>query len=482
MLKVKNLTVNAGEQTLVNNISFTIGRGERIGLIGESGSGKSLTALSIMGLNDLPNSGETTLDGESSSAFRGTRVAMIFQEPMTALNPLMRVGKQIEEMMTLNGVSKKDARTRLEKLLFDVSLPTRAARSYPHELSGGQRQRALIAMALANDPELLICDEPTTALDVTVQKHIVDLLMRLTEERGTALLFITHDLGLVSHTCERLLVMKAGEIVEEGTTVEVLQRPQHAYTQRLLDASVLATPDIVENYGDPIITVNNVSRSFKKVVALKDASLTVHQGERVGIVGGSGSGKTTLLKLIAGLDRPTRGSVAVSGGLHMVFQDPQSSLNPRMTIEHIVAESLLGWSAEAKSERVKEVLAQVSLSEDMLHRYPHEFSGGQRQRISIARALAPKPSILLADEPVSALDVSVRKQILDLLDSLVKEYGITLVFVSHDLTVVRNICTSVIVMDQGEIIERGRVDEVYDNPQTDYTRTLLEAVPRLQIY
>ncbi|MCK2199292.1 ATP-binding cassette domain-containing protein [Corynebacterium callunae] len=476
VLKVENLNIGPG---LVKNISFDIAPGERVGLIGESGSGKSLTALTIMGLTDLPHTGTTTLDGEASWTHRGKRIAMIFQEPMTALNPLMRVGNQITEIMQVHGVSKKDAQARMKKMLLDVALPERVARAYPHELSGGQRQRALIAMAMANDPEVLICDEPTTALDVTVQKQIVELLLKLSAERGTALLFITHDLGLVAQTCARVLVMKAGEIVESGPISTVLESPQHAYTQRLLEASVLDTPEIVENYGEPVVEVSEVSRHYKKTTALDAVSVTVRKGERLGIVGGSGSGKTTLLKLLAGLDKPSSGTIKVAGGTQMVFQDPQSSLDPRMKIRDIVAETLIGWPAAEKIARVKEVLSQVGLGEESLDKYPHEFSGGQRQRISIARALAPKPAILLADEPVSALDVSVRKQVLDLLSSLISEYGITLVFVSHDLAVVRHICTSVVVMNQGEIIERGRVDLVYDNPQNDYTKLLLDAVPRL---
>ncbi len=364
-------------------------------------------------------------------------------------------------------------------MMEDVSLPSRAMRAYPHELSGGQRQRALIAMAMANNPDVLICDEPTTALDVTVQKQIVDLLLRLASERGTSLLFITHDLGLVARTCERVLVMRAGKIVEEGTVATVLSAPRHEYTQQLLAASVLSTPPVVENYGAPVVEVTDLSRVFRRTVALDAVSLTVHSGERLGIVGGSGSGKTTLLKILAGLDKPTSGTVRVEGGTQMVFQDPQSSLNPRMKIMDIVAEPLIGWSASARRERVVEVLGEVGLGAEILDRYPHEFSGGQRQRISIARALGPKPAILLADEPVSALDVSVRRQVLDLLSKLVDEYGITLVFVSHDLTVVRHICTTVVVMDQGRIVEHGRVDKVYADPHHEYTRTLLEAIPRL---
>ncbi|KEI23848.1 ABC transporter ATP-binding protein [Corynebacterium glutamicum ATCC 14067] len=479
MLKVSDLTVG---NNFVHNVSFEVNPGERVGIIGESGSGKSLTALSIMGLTDLPTTGQITFNGKPSATFRGTRIAMVFQEPMSALNPLMRIGRQIEEMMTLHGASKKDARARLKSLLIDVSLPERTASAYPHELSGGQRQRALIAMALANDPDLLICDEPTTALDVVVQKQIVDLLLRLTKERGTALLFITHDLGLIARTCERLLVMKSGEIVERGDTEVILRSPAHSYTQQLLDASILDQPEIATDSGAPVvIDVEEASKRFKETTALHKVSLAVRKGDLLGIVGGSGSGKTTLLKLIAGLDKPTTGTVAVAGGVQMVFQDPQSSLNPRMKIKDIVAEPLLGWNAAEKTARVAEVITQVGLSPDVLDRYPHEFSGGQRQRISIARALAIKPAILLADEPVSALDVSVRKQVLDLLQQLVEEYGITLVFVSHDLAVVRHLCTTVWVMEQGRVLEQGPIDSVYDHPQTEYTKELLDAVPRLSL-
>lgn len=476
MLEVNNLTIGDG---LVKDVSFTIAPGERVGLIGESGSGKTLTALAVMGLTDLPWSGTTLVSGIPSWTHRGKKITMIFQEPMTALNPLMRVGRQIEEIMRIHGVGKREARERTARMVEDVALPQRALRAYPHELSGGQRQRALIAMAMVNNPDVLICDEPTTALDVTVQQQIIDLLLRLADQRGTSLLFITHDLGLVARTCQRVMVMQQGRIVERGPVAEVLATPSHDYTRTLLSASRLDTPVIVENYGETVVEVNEVSRIFRKTTALDSVSVTVRSGERLGVVGGSGSGKTTLLKLLAGLDEPTSGTVRVQGGTQMVFQDPLSSLNPRMRIADIVAEPLIGWSAAQKHARVVEVLGEVGLGPEVLGRYPHEFSGGQRQRISIARALGPKPAILLADEPVSALDVSVRKQVLDLLADLVAEYGITLVFVSHDLAVVRHVCTSVVVMDQGRIIERGRVDEVYADPQHDYTRTLLEAVPRL---
>lgn len=476
MLEVRDLNIGDG---LVKDVSFTIEPGERVGLIGESGSGKTLTALAVMGLVDLPRSGTTLIDGIPSWTHRGRKITMIFQEPMTALNPLMRVGRQIEEIMRIHGVGRREARERTARMVEDVALPPRALRAYPHELSGGQRQRALIAMAMVNNPDVLICDEPTTALDVTVQQQIVELLLRLADQRGTSLLFITHDLGLVARTCQRVMVMQRGRIIERGPVSTVLDAPSHDYTRTLLAASRLDTPAIEENYGEVVVEVDHASRVFRKTVALDSVSVTVRSGERLGVVGGSGSGKTTLLKLLAGLDEPTSGTVRVQGGTQMVFQDPLSSLNPRMRIADIVAEPLIGWSPADRQARVVEVLGEVGLDPEVLNRYPHEFSGGQRQRISIARALGPKPAILLADEPVSALDVSVRKQVLNLLADLVEEYGITLVFVSHDLAVVRHVCTSVVVMDQGQIIERGRVDEVYADPQHDYTRTLLEAVPRL---
>ncbi|AKK06661.1 putative phosphonate C-P lyase system protein PhnK [Corynebacterium mustelae] len=479
VLSVTNLNV----KNVVSDVSFDIAPGERVGLIGESGSGKTLTALSIMRL--ISSTGAITLSGHRIDAFdektmctiRGKRVAMVFQEPMTALNPLMKVGKQITEAIMIHSrVPKKLAHAQAEELLEKVELDPQLMRRYPHQLSGGQRQRVLIAMALAHDPELLICDEPTTALDVTSQRAIVDLIVKLVRERGTGLLFITHDLGLVAQTCERVLVMRRGEIVESGAVTDILENPQQDYTKTLLAASILPAAKPAQHSDEVVIRIQDASKSYRNTVAVDHVSLDVHRGERLGIVGGSGSGKTTTLKLIAGLIRPQQGTIEVADSMQMVFQDPMGSLNPRMRIKDIVAETL----PTPNPQRVIEVLTEVGLdATDMLDRFPHEFSGGQRQRISIARALAPKPKILLADEPVSALDVSVRKKVLELIDTLVSEHNLSLVFVSHDIQVVRSVCTTVAVMNQGRIVEYGPTAEVLTTPATAYTRSLIDAIPSL---
>jgi len=471
ILSVTGLRVGDG---LLDDITFTVGRGERVGLIGESGSGKSLTALSIMGLlpRGLSATGSVVLEGQELIGLpdrrirplRGRVMSMVFQEPMTALDPLMTVGKQVQEAAHRSDVAG---------LFEQVALDPARMNAYPHELSGGQRQRVLIAMALAQEPDLLICDEPTTALDVTVQDQILDLLDRLVDETGVSLLFITHDLGVINRMCRRVLVMSGGSVVEEGTTEQVLRAPEHPYTQRLVAASLPGEPAEVREVGPPVLTLSNVTREYGTTKALDDVSLVVHRGERLGIVGGSGSGKTTLLRQLAGLDSPTSGTVRVDAGVQVVFQDPQSSLNPRLRVGRSVAE---GGGDHA---RVLEVLAEVGLPPDAAERYPHQFSGGQRQRISIARAVAGRPEILLADEPVSALDVSVRAQVLELLDRLVDEYGLTLVFISHDLSVVREVCSTVAVMYRGRIVEHGPTEAVWADPQDEYTRSLLAAIPRI---
>jgi peptide/nickel transport system ATP-binding protein len=601
VLDVHGLSVRVGETNLVSDVTFAIGRGERVGLIGESGSGKSLTGLSLMGLlpEDLVASGSVRLPGpdldvvgaddDAMSRIRGRDVAMVFQEPMTALNPTMRVGDQVAEALLIHRTKtdRSAARRRAMELLGQVRLPEPAdtARAYPHQLSGGQRQRVVLAIALANDPALLVCDEPTTALDVTVQALVLDLIVRGVEARDAALLLITHDLSVVATACERVLVMYGGRIVEAGPVEEVFRRPRHRYTEGLIAASDLAggtrrrlrtIPGSVPAAGEfpggcvfrnrcafateqcmrlppwtgngrrgyacfhpagmgsvgpqdaaptnpaagqrrpqdrpagsreRLIVVEDLVRDYQRprtsltrpgpvVHALRGVSFEVTAGERFGIVGESGCGKSTLLRLLAGLDRPTSGRLVVEGTdiaplaerrlkflrdqLQMVFQDPMSSLDPRMRVRDIVAEPLVAQGDRAPRSRVTELLRAVGLPETALHRYPHQFSGGQRQRISIARALAPAPDILLADEPVSALDVSVRAQVLNLISDLVDELELTLVFVSHDLSVVRHLCDRVAVMSAGEIVEIGPVDQLWQNPRHPYTQRLLAAVPTME--
>jgi peptide/nickel transport system ATP-binding protein len=563
-LEVTGLTISSADRVLVDRLQFRIHKGERVGLIGESGSGKSLTSLAVMGLlpESLSASGSVRIDGDErnlvglgeaqSARLRGRSMAMVFQEPMTALNPLMRVGQQIAEAMTIHGTqpNKPSAERRAIELLTDVGLPTPAetARAYPHQLSGGQRQRVVLAIALANDPALLVCDEPTTALDVTVQKQVLNLVLETVSRRDTGMLFITHDLAVVGETCERVLVMNKGVVVEEGTIDKVFTRPEHPYTRGLLAASDLDATDesgrlfTVSTAGayvpgrsvqrmdtrEPatgtaqgmtpatVVKAENITKQYKRsrtslfvpaqtVDALKGVSFQIEAGQRFGIVGESGSGKSTLLRIMSGLDEPTSGHIDVVGrrlngarkadlaelrrNLQIVFQDPMGSLNPRMAVGDIIAEPLLnaanlesGVAMGKKEQRelVAEMVAAVGLPKDSVVRYPHQFSGGQRQRISIARALVCRPRILVADEPVSALDVSVRAQVLNLLADLVEEYKLTLIFVSHDLHVVRYLCDQVAVMQRGEIVEQGSTSDIYENPRSDYTRSLIEATPTIR--
>ncbi|WIM67126.1 ABC transporter ATP-binding protein [Corynebacterium breve] len=455
MIRVENLTIDG----ILSDINLTIAPGERLGIIGESGSGKSMTALAIMGLlpAGLRATGTVDVDGVDMVAapervrrtVRGTKVGMVFQEPMSALDPLMPVGRQIAEASSPE---------RARSLLGEVGVDRYNA--YPHELSGGQRQRVLIAMAIAGDPDLLICDEPTTALDVTVQDTILKLLDSLVQSRGMALMFVSHDLAVVQRMTDRVLIFHQGSIAD----------PESDYAKKLIAAAQPGPPAHAHSVGEPIVTLDNVSLTRGTTLAVDDVSLTIRRGERLGIVGGSGSGKTSLLRLIAGLSTADQGTVEVGGRLQMVFQDPQSSLNPRIKVGKSIRESGVDQA------RTDEVLDQVGLP-GVSSRFPHEFSGGQRQRISIARAAAPRPEILLADEPVSALDVTVRRQVLALLDSLVDEYGLTLVFVSHDLSVVREVCPTIAVIHQGRIVETGPTEEIWANPQHEYTRSLLQAIP-----
>ena len=569
LLEVTDLSITTAQTTLVHPTSFTIAPGERVGLIGESGSGKSLTASAVMGLlpEELTATGSITLAGTEGdllersdrqiARLRGLNMSMVFQEPMSALNPLMRVGAQVAEVMRIHRTqSKTDAARRAIDLLGLVQLPDpqATARAYPHQLSGGQRQRVMLAMALANDPQLLICDEPTTALDVTVQRQVLDLVLNAVTTSDTGLLFITHDLAVVASVCEKVMVMYHGEIVEAGATEQIFTDPQHDYTRGLLAASDLTatdddgrlftiataraydaarlsrarfTPPEAQVTGEqqvatasgptddtgaqeqaPLIEIEGLHKTYQRtksglfsradtVEALTDVSLSIRAGQRFGIVGESGSGKSTLLKILSGLEPLTSGYVRVGDceiasasqaqlramreELQIVFQDPFASLDPRMQVADIVAEPLvaMGVPAAQRREKVSEMLEAVGLDAGSRTRYPHQFSGGQRQRISIARALVCRPRILVADEPVSALDVSVRAQVLNLLTDLVEDYELTLVFVSHDLGVVRHLCSDVVVMKNGRIVESGDVASIYDHPQHEYTASLVAATPTL---
>lgn len=479
LLHVDNLTVTATGSTtaLLGPINVELAAGEKLGIIGESGSGKSLTALSIMGL--LPDgvraSGSVTVDGTEVIGardarirpLRGSTMAMVFQEPMSALDPLMRIGTQLSQA----GV--RDCAAALD----EVDLAADVASRFPHQLSGGQRQRVLVAMAMAGRPDLLICDEPTTALDATTQDGVLRVIERVTKAHGSALIFITHDLGVIRRMCPNVLVMHQGAVVESGPTERVLAQPEHPYTRTLIASSrppeLSLSPAAAE---DALVTLRGVSKVHGAHAVLDGIDLRVHHGERLGIVGGSGSGKTSLLKLIAGLDQPTSGDIDVRGRVQMVFQDPQGSLNPRLKIWKSIAEAIPGNLGKAdKRARAAAALEEVGLPAESLDRFPHEFSGGQRQRISIARALCGEPEILLADEAVSALDMSVRAQVLELLAGVIAKRKLTLLFVTHDLAVVRHLCESVAVLERGRLIEHGATDSVWASPSTDYTRRLIGA-------
>jgi peptide/nickel transport system ATP-binding protein len=524
VLSVRDLRVALDGVALVDGVSFELAPGERVGLIGESGSGKSLTALALLGLlgDELRATGSARLEGQellglgerALARLRGDRIAMVFQEPMTALDPLMRVGRQVAEVVLLHrDCSRGEARARVLELFGRVGLPDPEARlaAYPHQLSGGQRQRVLLAMALACDPAVLIADEPTTALDTTVQAQILALLRGLVAEQQTALLFITHDLGVVSQMCERVLVLQDGRVVEQGATAAVFAHPAHPHTQALVAGTralavaegpaplpadrpvVLEVRALTRDYALPR---RSLRRSQGVVHALRGVDLELRRGDRLGIVGESGSGKSTLARLLLALDEPTAGEVLLDGvrvsgrperelgdlrrRAQIVLQDPLGSLDPRMRVRELLLEPLRSLAVPGDhGARVRELLALVGLEADAATRYPHQFSGGQRQRIAIARALAPGPELLVADEPVSALDVSIRAQVLDLLGGLTDELGLTLVFVSHDLSVVRHLCDRVAVMRDGAIVEQGETAGLFAAPREEYTRALLAAVPAL---
>jgi len=504
----------------LSEVSLQVASNEILCVVGESGSGKSMMANAIMRL--LPN--EVAIDGGSMMfegrnlcaassaemrAVRGAGIAMIFQEPMTALNPLRTIGDQIGEMFSIHtSLSRADIKARVLALLTDVHIPdpSAAAKAYPHELSGGQRQRAMIAMALALDPKLLIADEPTTALDVTTQAQILKLIRELQQRRKTAVLFITHDFGVVADIADRVVVMQHGVIVEQGSAVAVLNTPQHAYTRQLIAAvPPLKAPPPRTLRDDNILTISGVSKTYRSggflgrgarvTAAVKNVSLNLPKGATLGIVGESGSGKSTLARCIVRLIDADQGAILLSGKdwaamsrenvrretrhIQMVFQDPFASLNPRRKAAELVAQGPIvhGTPRTTAIAEARELFALVGLDPSAGDRFPHEFSGGQRQRIGLARALALKPDVLVADEPVSALDVSVQAQVLKLLANLRQRLGLSIVFITHDLRVAAQICDLVAVMKDGEIVEHGLTGEVFGAPKHPYTQALLASIP-----
>ncbi|MFJ8445801.1 dipeptide ABC transporter ATP-binding protein [[Kitasatospora] papulosa] len=526
LVQVEDLTVDFGDVRAVDGLSFTLEAGAALGVVGESGSGKSASASALLGLHRGTGARVTgtvrvagtdvgAADEAELRALRGAKAAMVFQDPLSSLDPYYTVGDQIAEVYRVhNRASRRAARARAVEVLDRVGIPDagRRSRSRPHEFSGGMRQRALIAMALACEPRLIVADEPTTALDVTVQAQILDLLHDLRREAGTALLLVTHDVGVAAESVDDVLVMQHGRAVERGPVAEVLGAPRQPYTRELLasvprvdtrrPASPVPGPRAASPETGPLLEAVGLRREFgrgsSRVTAVDDVSLTVHSGETLGIVGESGSGKTTLGRMLVRLDDPTAGRLRYGGReigslpekalrpfrreLQMVFQDPVASLNPRRSVGESVADPLraAGEADETRiRHRVSALLERVGLDAGRYDRYPHEFSGGQRQRIGIARALAADPKLIVCDEPVSALDVTTQAQVIALLGELQRELGIGLVFIAHDLAVVRQVSDRVAVMRQGRIVEQGAVDEVYGSPRDAYTRQLLVAVPTL---
>jgi microcin C transport system ATP-binding protein len=529
LLDIRNLYVSFGkgghEVAAVRDVSLAINQGETVALVGESGSGKSVTALSIPQLLPYPLAhhpgGSIRLNGVELmgaselqlKAIRGGQVSMIFQEPMTSLNPLHTVEKQIMEMLWLHkGMSGKAARERILELLKLVGItdPQQRLGAYPHQLSGGQRQRAMIAMALANEPALLIADEPTTALDVTIQAQILHLLHDIQHRLRMAMLLITHDLGIVRKMAERVYVMNAGEIVEVGAAEGVFERPRHPYTRMLLAAEPKGEPVTAPQDAPPIMTADNLKvwfplkggvlrRTVDHVKAVDGISLTVREGHTVGVVGESGSGKTTLGLALLRLER-SKGAITFSGReihnlrsralrpvrreMQIVFQDPYGSLSPRMSVAQIIEEGLrvheLGRSPQEREAMIIQALEEVGLDTFSRNRYPHEFSGGQRQRIAIARAMVLKPRFVVLDEPTSALDMSVQAQIVDLLRALQVKHKLAYLFISHDLKVVRALSDEIIVMRDGIVVEHGPANQIFQAPRKPYTRTLMAAAFNLE--
>ncbi|WP_028054359.1 ABC transporter ATP-binding protein [Sinorhizobium medicae] len=546
LLSVRNLSIDFHLRThvlhAVRNVSFDLKRGQTMALVGESGSGKSVTARALMRIIDKPGrmiGGQILLDGPNGPmdvarfkegsrevlAIRGGRIGLIFQEPMSSLSPVHTIGSQIVEAVRLHRrVSKSEARARCVELLRQVEIPQPElmADRYTFEYSGGMRQRAMIAMALACDPQVLIADEPTTALDVTTQAEILDLIKRLQDARGMAMLLITHDMGIVAEVADDVAVMRFGKIVEQGPVDDIFHASQHPYTRQLLDATVKlesgaadrALPASLTSYVEPVLSVRNLTKIYgapsrifarsggRGLVAVDDASLDLFPGENLGIVGESGSGKTTLGRMILRIVEPTSGTVTYRADatsapvdvtalgkvdlrryhqdVRLIFQDPFASLNPRMTVKQIIGDPLViskGMSGKAVEVRVAELMGKVGLDPLAMERYPHAFSGGQRQRIGIARALALNPKVIVADEATSALDVSIRSQILDLMIDIQKQLHLSFIFISHDISVVRYFCDRVAVMHRGKIVEVGDAETICTNPSQPYTRRLISSVP-----
>jgi len=550
MLKIENLSITFSKKTIINNVSFDLPSNKIICVVGESGSGKSLTSLSIMGLlpkNAIVNGSITfnnnnllTLPEHKFQKIRGKVISMIFQEPMSSLNPIMRCGEQVAEILkTHTDLSTPEIKEEVISLFTKVKLPNpdRIYKAYPHEISGGQKQRVMIAMAIACKPKLLIADEPTTALDVTVQKEIIKLLKELQVENEMSILFISHDLSLVAEIADEIVVLYKGNIVEKGNAEVIFKNPENDYTKALINAKpqqnirlkkLPTVTDFIDKtldhtlYTDqdrekfhakiynapPLLELQNIEKEFfstsflfskkNKVKAVNGVSFNVYEGETVGLVGESGCGKTTLVRTILQLEKATSGSIKFQGKditkltrselkklrkeIQIIFQDPYSSLNPRITIGKAIMEPMnvhkILDSKEERKNYVLNLLENVGLEKNHFNRYPHEFSGGQRQRIGIARAIALQPKLIICDESVSALDVSVQAQILNLLNELKSNYKFTYIFISHDLSVVKYMSDQLIVMNKGRIEEIGDADNIYKTPKTEYTKTLIDAIPK----
>lgn len=521
LLEIKHLSVifNNRENKkfqAVNDVNLKLEQGEILGIVGESGSGKSVTALSILGLLPYPKAEHTPessivfekqeligLDSQQFQKIRGNKIAFIFQEPMSSLNPLHKIGKQIAESLKLHqNLSREEIKQRTLELLEAVKIPDPQSKinAYPFELSGGQRQRVMIAMAIANNPQILIADEPTTALDVTIQEQIIDLLLELKQKLGMSVVFISHNLRLVHKIADNIAVMYQGKLVEYGSAEQIFDSPRHSYTKKLISSDLLLNLQN-KNKNNVILKANNITVTFplkkniwgrviKELKAVNNVSFSLKQGETLGIVGESGSGKTTLAMSMVNLIKH-QGEIFIknnkifkevnhfSKDLQVVFQDPYNSLNPRMNIAQIIGEGLTvhypQLSVKERQDKIRQIVQEVELSEDVLNKYPHEFSGGQRQRIALARALILNPQIIILDEPTSALDVTVQAQVIALLKTLQETHGLSYIFISHDMSAVRAMSHQILVMKEGKVVESGSADEIFNQPKHTYTKQLIRA-------